>query len=183
MGEYAMFNGERIKIGTCDEMLYLRYGDRHLVEWIHGNIDAASATALKWRLPFPDEDGCGPGGYADPFRTVQLRRGDEWFRCPELAEQGGTIQMTHPCGYMLNVPCYHGEKLPCEGRPHGIQWNGRAGGFYELAHVKDTAEGVLPVIRCRFCRQAWRCKWSDVLEWIPDRVLRERLERHAAVEV
>jgi hypothetical protein len=180
MGEFANYAGQKIKIGTCDEMLYLRYEDRHLVEWIKGNVDAASDMGLKWRLPFSDEDDSGPGRYADPFRAVQLRRGNEWFRCPEAAEQGGTIQMTHPCGYLLNVPCYHGEKLPGEGKPHGIQWNGRAGGFYELVHVKNTAEGVLPVIRCRFCREAWRAEWAEVLEWIPCPIMRERLARHAA---
>lgn len=175
MGEYAKYRGDKIKIGTCKSMYYLRYEDRNLVEWIRGNVDASKDAGLLWRLPFPDEDGRGPGNYDDYGRGIRLRRGDEWLRCPELAAEHGQVQMRHECGYLLNVPCYHGEKLP-----HGVQWNGRAGGFYELAHVKNTAEGVLPVIRCRFCRKAWRCEWAEVLEWIPDPVLRARLEQHAA---
>ena len=31
MGEYANYMGERVKIGTCEDMLYLRWDQRHLV--------------------------------------------------------------------------------------------------------------------------------------------------------
>jgi hypothetical protein len=180
MGEYANYQGNRIKIGTCEDMLYLRYEDRHLMQWQHGNLDAANTTGLRWRLPFPDEDGCGPGSYTDPFRGIRLWKGNEWFRSPALAENPGTIQMVHDCGYMANVPCYHGEKLPTVEAPGvTIHWNGKAGGFYDLVQVKNTVDGVLPVIRCRFCHDAWRSTWAEVLEWIPDPVLRARLEKHA----
>ena len=89
MGEYANYRGDEIKIGTCESMYYLRYEDRHLVEWIRGNVDASRDTGLLWRLPFPDEDGRGPGNYEDYGRGIQLRRGDEWLRCPELAAEHG----------------------------------------------------------------------------------------------
>ena len=161
-------------------MYYLRYEDRHGVRCIRGNVDPARDTGLLWRLPFPDEDGRGPGNYEDYGRGIQLRRDDEWLRCPELADQAGLIQLKHECGYLVNMPCHHGEKLPdVSGQDVRAFWNGRAGGFYELAHVKNTAEGIKPVIRCRFCREAWRCEWAEVLEWIPDPALRERLTKHA----
>lgn len=180
MGEYAKYRGDEIKIGTCESMYYLRFEDRHLVEWIRGNVDPANDMGLFWRLPFPDEDGRGPGSYTDYCRGTELRKGNEYFRCDNLADDAGNIQLTHQCGYLVNMPCHHGEHLPDLGDKVRTFWNGKAGSFYELRHVKNTAEGVKPVIACRFCGNLWRMEWADVLEWIPCRDLRSRLAVHAA---
>ncbi len=62
MGEYAKLNGEEIKIGTCEDMYYLRAGQAHLVEVLPGNVDpVADRFEIRFRFPFPDEDGIGPG--------------------------------------------------------------------------------------------------------------------------
>ena len=39
MGEYAKYNNQEIKIGTCETMYYLRYEDRHKVKALKGNVD------------------------------------------------------------------------------------------------------------------------------------------------
>lgn len=41
MGEYAVriSDGERIKIGTCEDMLYLRFEDRHKVSAENGSVN------------------------------------------------------------------------------------------------------------------------------------------------
>ena len=41
MGEYAqrISDGERVKIGTCEDMLYLRFEDRAKVSALAGNVD------------------------------------------------------------------------------------------------------------------------------------------------
>ncbi len=36
MGEYAIYRGERIKIGTCEDMYYLRPDQVHLVKRVSG---------------------------------------------------------------------------------------------------------------------------------------------------
>lgn len=181
MGEYAKYDGDRIKIGTCEEMYYLRYEDRKMVRREPGNLDAAKELNLFWRLPLPAEDDCGPGGYQGPKAAVELRRGNEWFRSPKAAEHFGEINMTHPCGYTIPVPCYHGEKLPGSG---AVEWQGGTpGSCYELVSVKNTADGVKPVIQCRHCGNRFRAEWSEVLEWIPDAELRARLAKHDAQEI
>ena len=58
MGEYAKHKGEEIKIGTCENMYYLRFDQRHKVKALPGNVDpnGADAYALRFRFPWPNED-------------------------------------------------------------------------------------------------------------------------------
>ena len=181
MGEYARLGKHDIKIGTCENMYYLRYDDRYRVSHIPGNVDPKRDFDLRWRLPFPDEDNLGPGGYDDYARGTPLlmrtSTGTDYFRAPALAENPGTLQLRHECGLLVNLPCYHGEKLPdiSEGRAF---WNGK-GYFYELAFVKNTRDGLAPIIRCKACEHLWRMEWDEVLPFIHDEKLRARLEAYA----
>ena len=101
MGEFARFNGARIKIGTCENLYYLRWEDRFKVEYDFGN------HKWNWRLPWPDEDQIKPGEYPDPFRGALLVD----FTAPDgLAP--GYIHIRHECGLLINAPCFHGRALP-----------------------------------------------------------------------
>lgn len=181
MGEYAKYGTQRIKIGTCESMYYLRYEDRHKVAKEANSLDAGTELNLFWRLPFPDEDGIQPGGYRDYRRGLGLYRqgpaGAEWFSDETTASNPGLIQLRHESGLLVNVPCYHGEKLPELGEGAKAFWNEK-GHFYELAHLKNTEAGVFPVIRCQWCAKMWRCEWSEVIDFIPGE-MRERLEQYA----
>lgn len=68
MGEYAFRNsdGQHIKIGTCENMYYIRYEDRFKVRPDEYSLDCSKETGLIWRLPFPEEDHLKPGEY-EPF--------------------------------------------------------------------------------------------------------------------
>jgi hypothetical protein len=55
MGEYATYNGENIKLGTCESMYYLRADQRHLISGYR--FDGGD----RFRFPFPDEDDIEPG--------------------------------------------------------------------------------------------------------------------------
>ena len=188
MGEYAIRkqDGERIKIGTCESMYYLRYEDRERVAKLSGNVDPANETGLFWRLPFPDEDNVQAGNY-NPFdrglrlyRTVKSEfpnRQDtcEGFSDPSTIEDPGTMQFHNDSGILLNVKCFHGEKLPEAGPDIECHWNGRSW-FYELAFIKNHEEGkVYPVVRCRHCRNMWRYTWKQILPFIGDEEMRKRL--------
>jgi hypothetical protein len=62
MGEYATHAGQSVKIGTCEDMYYLRYDQRHQVTPERGSVDpVADAGVLRFRFPWPDEDHCEPG--------------------------------------------------------------------------------------------------------------------------
>lgn len=73
MGEYAFrkSDGEYIKIGTCENMYYIRYEDRFKVTPEENSLDCSVELDLIWRLPFPEEDSLLPGEY-EPFKHYVL---------------------------------------------------------------------------------------------------------------
>jgi hypothetical protein len=180
MGEYAkrISDGERIKIGTCESMYYLRYEDRHLVSKLPDSLDPATETGLFWRLPHPDEDGIRPGDYENYHRGVILHG----FSDPGLAENPGTVQF-HKFGMLVNVPCHHGEKLPENTGDIRVFFNGKED-LYELTSIKNCADGTFrAVIECRACGKCWSSDdWDDILKRITDHELRERLKKYADVK-
>jgi len=183
MGEYAKYNGQSVKIGTCESMYYLRYSQRHDVQAEAHSLDPATTTGLFWRLPFPDEDAVPPGSFKEHNRGFRLYRNGtgtasnpvEDFN-PEGLEPG-TIQLSHPSGLMVNVPCHHGAKLPEVGGANSF-WNGRTW-HLELASIKNLPDGTFrPVVHCRFCGQMWSFDWSDVKDYIAPEMW-SRLEQYA----
>jgi hypothetical protein len=162
MGEYAIrkSDGAHIKIGTCEDMYYLRYEDRDKVRPLPNNVDPVKyASELRFRLPFPDEDHVKPGDYEDFNRGVRL--------CCKTST-----------GY--NVPCYHGQKLPDLGNARAF-WNGK-GHSFELTQVRPVdVNGVvklIPIVHCRHCGKAWRYTWDEVLPYVLDKQLLDRLKEY-----
>ena len=177
MGEFAQLKRTRetIKIGTCEDMYYLRWEHRELVRPIHGNVDPADpALTLRFRLPFPDEDSVDPGAYTDHSRHILMPGySPKW-----LAEaKPGLLQIHHPSGLLVNLPCHHGHRLP-----EGVKafWNGKAH-HLALVQVKwDAAsQRLLPVVGCVFCHDKWVAEWENVLPYITDEGLHKRLKAYA----
>jgi hypothetical protein len=111
---------------------------------------------------------------------VRLWRHDagDWTS-PETADDPGTVQLKHEAsGLLVSAVCRHGVRLPAasDDFPH-VHWNGK-GHSFELVAVKplETMHGI---VQCRHCRQIWRYPLAELLEWVPDEVLRERLEKLA----
>jgi len=106
MGEYAKFHGERIKIGTCEEMYYLREDQAHLVEAQSGNVDPFSPEdqqVIRFRFPWPDEDTEAPGAFEAAFdRSVHVPGA---VPPKDFAHHSIQFASTHPTGYLLNLPC------------------------------------------------------------------------------
>ena len=99
MGEYAVriSDGAEIKIGTCEEMLYLRFSQRHLVRQKQNSLDVNDdkiAGLLFFRLPFSDEDNVLPWRLCEPVPAIQaLRFGWErvsWWRIGRLPRNHAT---------------------------------------------------------------------------------------------
>jgi len=191
MGEYAIrqSDGEQIKIGTCENMYYLRFEDRYKVTKDPHSLDPTTTTGLYWRLPFPDEDDLRPGDYKDyarGFRLYKTRKpepsgfaGHDDFAPSEIADNPGIMQLHNESGLLVNVKCYHGIKLPSESTDFKVCWNGKSW-HTELASIKNCADGTLrPVVHCRFCRHAWSFEWAEVLPFVDDVAMRTRLEAYA----
>jgi hypothetical protein len=188
MGEYAIRKSDEteIKIGTCEEMYYLRYEDRDKVRVLSGNVDpVAEANELRFRLPFPDEDGLQPGEYEDFARGLRLYRshagslGHDDFEPPNT--DPGTIQLHHDSGLLLNVPCYHGLRLPEVTAPMKAFWNGKSWAT-ELTQLRPTPEGVKPIVHCRFCGHKWRFDWVDIWDYVNGADVRAALRPYVDAE-
>ena len=73
MGEDATYKGQTIKIGTCEDMYYLRADQAHLVGTAPHSVDLTRyADRVRFRFPWPDEDAVEPGDF-DPYeRTMPV---------------------------------------------------------------------------------------------------------------
>jgi hypothetical protein len=155
VGEYAIrkCDGAEIKIGTCEDMYYLRADQRHQVTPLDGNADPGEddvATALRFRFPWPDEDRTPPGEFERYDRAV-------W--APGVATPAGvehySVQFVARAGYLVSLPCP--ESLP--GQMFAGVHIGRNGfaGVVQLVQQKLLADGrLVPVCRCGGCGTAWR---------------------------
>lgn len=159
MGEYATLGGQRVKIGTCEEMFYLRHNQRHLVKAESGNVnvaDLAIAAELRFRFPWPDEDGVEVGAF-DPFeRAVAI----DGLTVPPDVEHCA-IQFTASAGYLLSLPCPESTAFPAGLRFHR---NGFAGAV-QLVQQKPTLDGrtLRAIFRCGGCGAKWRADtWAEV---------------------
>jgi hypothetical protein len=182
MGEYAKrrTDGQEVKIGTCENMYYLRWEDRNSVQPLPGNVDPSRELGLRFRLPYPDEDDTPIGQHSPYNRGLPLVRqtdlGSEYLSLPDTERSTGNLQMKHDSGLLVNVTCYHGNRLPDLGEDGTAHWNGKSYSL-ELAYVKTTTEGVLPIIRCKHCQTMWMVSWDEVWDYIPES-MQERLAVH-----
>lgn len=162
MGEYAkrISDGEIVKIGTLEDMYYLRASQRHEVVPAPGEADVRSnvvARGLRFRFPWPDEDGKLPGDVGDEQHdracpvNVPMPAGLEHY----------SVQFTAHVGYVMSLPCPEGAGKP--GRNGALDVAGFTvhrngfGGAVQLTQQKLLADGrLVPVCRCGGCGALWR---------------------------
>jgi hypothetical protein len=183
MGEYAKVKGtgERIKIGTCESMYYLRADQAGQVWPVRGSVDpVGDRFEIRFRFPFPDEDGRSPGNFAkgngEDF--------DRDYRVSGVTVPAGvdhrSVQFTARNGYLLSIPCpesIHGEaftmfpldaeQMPTELLTVKIGKNGY-GGAVGITSQKWVAadeygpERLVTVCKCRGCGALYRLHaWKD----------------------
>ena len=178
MSELAIRKSDNteIKIGTCETMYYLRFEDKNKV-----TPDKNSGFGWFWRIPFPDEDHILPGDYKNHQRGYRLyqsrKHGCDDFVDESTVNEPGIIQLHHESGLLLNVLCYHGHKLPETTGDMKAFWNGKSWNF-ELVHIREDNGNLFPVVWCRHCHKMWRYDWSDVMPYVQDKTLAERLCRY-----
>ena len=148
----------------------------------------------------PHEDDILPGNYDDPYfrgnakieLTSYLAVGDdgedEWTTFepnPEIIDHPGHLQIRHePTGLLINTKCFHGLKLPeAGGDISSIHWNGKPPHWFDLTCLRETEEGLLPVVKCRHCGHMYRETWAAVLSFVKakslDMTLYNRLAHYA----
>src|SRR5262245_44122342 len=99
MGDYGYFRGNRVKIGTCEDLYYLRADQ---AKDVNGGDVTGDWRPYRFRFPFPSEDAREPGSYDDPFRKLAI----PGMQPPaKLASEHYPIQFRNEaCGYNLCIP-------------------------------------------------------------------------------
>jgi len=202
MGEYAKLKttGEDVKIGTCENMYYLRFEDRYKV------IYDLSFDGCRFRLPFPDEDKEEIGNYREYERGIDLipyydeetktySYFDDIYK-KYYQEHKGLIQLHHQSGLLINVSCYHGYKLPDtnDSKDFKAFYNGKTSWSFELSQVKiqlneeTKVKELVPIVRCKHCKIPFRADWASVLLHVrktekEEKELYERLCEYATTTI
>lgn len=146
MGEYATYRGRSVKIGTCEDMYYLRADQAHMVGSERGSLDPKKREVqktIRFRFPWPDEDGQEPGMF-DPYERGLSAQGVTF---PEGLEHH-TVQFVAQAGYNLSIACPESREVRALGLT--IHRNGFAGQV-QLCQ-QGYREGVLAAIcKCGGC--------------------------------
>jgi len=146
MGEYATVAGKQVKIGTCEDMYYLRWDQVHLVQSLAHSLNPTDRDVLKvirFRFPWPQEDGTLPGAFDDYDKAVAVPD------APMAAMDHYSVQFSAAAGYLLCVPCPEGPNAPA-----GIMRNGWRGRVL-LTQQAWRGGWLAPVFRCGGCGAAW----------------------------
>lgn len=161
MGEYANYNGEQIKIGTCENMYYLRADQARKVGPLKGNVDPIrDRESIRFRFPWPDEDKVEPGAF-DPYnRGLALS-----LPAPTDVEHY-SVQFTASAGYNCSIPCPescatsggYATLVPAvtlvDGKPLTVHRNG-FGGAVKVVQQRYVGEILTLVCECGGCGGMW----------------------------
>jgi hypothetical protein len=159
MGEYANYNGQQIKIGTCEDMYYLRFQQRHEVTSLSGNVDLEDPSILqelRFRFPFPEEDSIEPGAFEDHNKSARV---PDTYQPSDIEHR--TVQFSARNGYLVSLPCP--ESAEGHAFPHTIHRNGH-GGAVHLVAQKLVGSELWAVCRCGGCGSMWRLPKVEGLE-------------------
>lgn len=159
MGEYAKYHGQSVKIGTCESMYYLRADQAHLVTPEHGNVDPVRDRAeIRFRFPFPAEDGTEPGDFDYPLPDLIVNYPDDL-----PAEHGNVTVQTEQ-----SAPRRMSAYLPCPTVAPEI-WHQYVRSFPPAVRISYQGyrgdEGNLAVIvSCAYCDGMWNLPTRDHAE-------------------
>lgn len=164
MGEYAQRNsdGSSIKIGTCENMYYLRADQVHLITSTRGSLDAqdqAIAERIRFRFPFPEEDNILPGDFTDHDKGLTAYG----IEVPEDVEHR-KIQFTAP-GILVSLPCPESKEAKESGLP--FHYNGYKGKV-QIVQQRLVDGALVTVCKCGSCGAAYRLPTLDDAQPIVD---------------
>ena len=165
MGEYALYKGEEVKIGTCNSMYYLRWEQRKSVTALPGNVNPAVMENKLWyRAPRKREDGIEPGMFdfqglcgVDPIRFYikdECKQYSEEVKGLATSEAGlGIVQVrAEKMGVTCNIPCYHGYTTEL---PKGMFYNGFNPNTLGIAGLGVRAGAAAALIGCVACGETF----------------------------
>lgn len=159
MGEYAKHNGHEVKIGTCEDMYYLRADQLPLVRAVPNSVNpVADRFELRFRFPWPDEDGIAPGQFEKAFDRSHGLHGVD---VPADVEHH-KIQFSSGGGYLISLPCPEAPRTKELALSAGLTFhrNGFEGCVYiaqQRPVRRDDGTEVLALIcKCGGCGSKYR---------------------------
>lgn len=180
MGEYARYKGSEVKIGTCEDMYYLRGDQRDKISGYSFTLDVD-----RFRFPFPDEDDIEPGHFADYSRGVKV----PGYTLPATlsGDEHRSIQFSTPMGYLVSLPCP--EQFREDGDTfttdipvgeHGdtlrIGRNGFSGGGAKVVQQAFRGGCLVTLLHCGSCGAVHRLDTLEDAQPVID-AFREEAER------
>lgn len=150
MGEYAKYAGGEVKIGTCENMYYLRADQRSMVSPLDDNIDPVKdRLEIRFRFPFPDEDNVEPGAFQDFDRSVTVNLPETFWH--DFEHRG--LSLSAPQGYVASIPC---PESGVELKGVKVHRNAFAGNVRVVQQKFDKDGRLVLVIECAGCGNRFR---------------------------
>jgi len=141
MGEYATYGGEQVKIGTCEDLYYLRHDQRFRVGKTSNSLNPCLTEGLRFRFPFPDEDNVSPGEFEDYNRSLSLHG----VIVPDDVDHG-KVQFSAQPGYLVSLPCPEAG----ESEHYQMHRNGFPGGV-GICQQREHEGKLLLIAVCNGC--------------------------------
>lgn len=149
MGEYARLkdSGDEVKIGTCESMLYLRFDQVDQIEPMARSLDAGDPRVwpeIRFRFPWPSEDGVAPGSFGDPFRKMGVK-----VAPPGSVNHYSVQFVAREAGYNVCLPCPEG--------PDALDLPIHRNGFVGPTFIVEQAvrNGRLALVMSCVCGAKW----------------------------
>lgn len=145
MGEYVTDTlGRQLKLGTCEDLFYCRAEQARVFP---SYFTPDVLDVVRFRFPWPDEDGIEPGAFGDPFRGMRL----QGVSVPEGVEHG-LVQFSARNGYLISLQC---PEDPAGEWPSKVHRNGY-GGACSLIAQGWRGGRLVGIARCNGCERAYR---------------------------
>jgi len=77
----------------------------------------------------------------------------------------GVLQLQSQTGLLVNIACYHGEKLPDNTKEVWFFWNGKRPS-YNLTALKFVDGAVYGIYTCVDCGHSWRTPLKELIPFI-----------------
>jgi len=163
MGEYAYrTDGQHVKIGTCEDMWYLRFDQLDQIARADKNSldprDPEIWEVLRFRFPFPNEDCIQAGEFDDSDHGVTVPDLD----IPAGVDHHRVQFISNPIGgsrggYNVMLPCPSSTRAEVLAEAAGVQMR-RNGGLAGVTIVQQAVRGgvLVLVARCAACGATYR---------------------------
>jgi hypothetical protein len=164
MSEHAYFRGKRVKrvkIGTCEDMYYLRADQAHLVtlddQEPHPTDPLNDWADIRFRFPWPDEDDVDPGEFDDHNRSLVIPA--HLMSIPaQIRHERVQFASVYRPDYLLVTLC---PELILANHIDAMTVTRQSGGAVELIQQRVHGGKLVAVARCVACRSTWRMPTID----------------------